>query len=346
MGGKKQKVDENDGGGAWGLHLFQSDWDYDHLQDLTWEAGLLELEEEDAEKQGKKAAYSEMFYKTNRNDCTGNHFRQAEHDHADLPKKKDDEVYYHIYANLSSSPKRSRQWLEKTAGHVGNISILHRMLIKHMALAVATSNKPRTKEYERPAYTCVLLGAAAMSLGCKLPADFLQYLRNSYTHHESVGLMRDALKQMKEALGPHGYKNDGTPWDFFGKGSKGLNYTMRHGLIRVEDLLIPGQINVRSPAGAGAFANLQEKLADLKIDSFVHKSHAKELKKEAKQKRTDGEDLTEYGDGVCGGCGAADGEKGKVLIQCAKCKARLYCGKDCQRGEWAKHKLVCRAVPV
>ncbi|KAK4889011.1 hypothetical protein LTR27_012126 [Elasticomyces elasticus] len=332
------------GGGAWGLGLFQSDWDYDLLQDLSWDCDLLELEMDDAEKQGKKGAYSGMIKKTmmHKGD-SGNHVRQNEHDHADLPKKKDDEVYYNIYSSLCSSPKRVRQWIEKTAGRPGNVSILQRMLVKHMALAVASRNKPRRAGYKRPGYTCVLLGAAAMSLGCKLPADYLQYMRDSYTNDQAVGLMRDALKQMKDALGPDGYKNDGTPYDFLGKGCKGLHMTLRSGGAAPEDCITPGSLNVPSPAGPAAFDKLQEGLRKMRIDS----SRTHHLDKEGKKKkRPENENLVEYGNDVCGGCGAKDGEKGKVLINCSKCMGRLYCGRDCQKSEWAKHKLVCKAVPV
>ncbi|KAK5722587.1 hypothetical protein LTR15_005818 [Elasticomyces elasticus] len=333
MGDKEQSI----GGGAWGFGPFQSNWDYDHLQDLSWEAGLLQLEEEDAEKQGKKAAYSELVMKEIRKEGTEGEMRENEHAHADLPKKKDDEVYYNIYAGLCSSPKRVRQWLEKTAGRPGNTSILQHMITRHMALAVATRDKPRIVEYSRPGYNCVLLGAALMTMGCKLPDNFLQHLRANYEHYDSVGLMRDARQQMRKALGPDGYKNDGTPYDF---GSKGLKLTLSTGWAPLADRCVPWMPNVHSPAGEGAFAVLQERLRKSTADAYT-------VGRDKNKKRPEASSvLKKYGPDVCGGCGAKDGVNGKVLVKCSKCKGRLYCGKDCQKSEWAKHKLVCKAVLV
>ena len=42
----------------------------------------------------------------------------------------------------------------------------------------------------------------------------------------------------------------------------------------------------------------------------------------------------------CGACGAAEG--GSVhLCACDACSAVRYCGRECQRADWAAHRLVC-----
>ena len=51
-----------------------------------------------------------------------------------------------------------------------------------------------------------------------------------------------------------------------------------------------------------------------------------------------------YGDGACGGCGAERQNDGEALLQCAKCKKREYCGKECQKEHWKLHKKVCTAA--
>jgi len=53
----------------------------------------------------------------------------------------------------------------------------------------------------------------------------------------------------------------------------------------------------------------------------------------------------EYPVNVCGGCGKAGGENGGVatLMNCAKCKVRKYCSKECQKKHWKAHKRVCKA---
>ncbi|KZV80529.1 hypothetical protein EXIGLDRAFT_845448 [Exidia glandulosa HHB12029] len=43
---------------------------------------------------------------------------------------------------------------------------------------------------------------------------------------------------------------------------------------------------------------------------------------------------------TCNACGKHD-DRGK-LLQCSKCKQVMYCGKDCQTGDWKAHKKVCR----
>lgn len=40
--------------------------------------------------------------------------------------------------------------------------------------------------------------------------------------------------------------------------------------------------------------------------------------------------------GSCAGCGATDG-----LRVCAGCRVRKYCGKKCQKTDWARHKTDC-----
>ena len=44
----------------------------------------------------------------------------------------------------------------------------------------------------------------------------------------------------------------------------------------------------------------------------------------------------------CAGCGMARKEGGSELMKCAKCKEASYCGKKCQKGEWAEHKKECK----
>jgi hypothetical protein len=42
---------------------------------------------------------------------------------------------------------------------------------------------------------------------------------------------------------------------------------------------------------------------------------------------------------ACSACGSTDGYK----LACTRCKAVWYCNIDCQRADWRKHKVVCRA---
>jgi hypothetical protein len=43
----------------------------------------------------------------------------------------------------------------------------------------------------------------------------------------------------------------------------------------------------------------------------------------------------------CAFCGKTDG---KSIMKCSRCKAASYCSKDCQKGDWKKHKAVCKLL--
>lgn len=47
---------------------------------------------------------------------------------------------------------------------------------------------------------------------------------------------------------------------------------------------------------------------------------------------------------VCMKCGKLDSEsaRGVKMKACASCKTMTYCSRDCQRTDWARHKLECR----
>jgi len=48
---------------------------------------------------------------------------------------------------------------------------------------------------------------------------------------------------------------------------------------------------------------------------------------------------------ACAHCGKERGQPGVALKPCARCKAAVYCGKDCQLAHWrAGHKAAC--VPL
>ena len=35
-------------------------------------------------------------------------------------------------------------------------------------------------------------------------------------------------------------------------------------------------------------------------------------------------------------------KKNGPMLKCAQCSTKLYCGRDCQKGDWKKHKKVCK----
>ena len=44
---------------------------------------------------------------------------------------------------------------------------------------------------------------------------------------------------------------------------------------------------------------------------------------------------------LCGTCGK--GMHGEKLRVCKKCEKVYYCGKECQKAHWPRHKTVCCA---
>ncbi|KAK4539175.1 hypothetical protein LTR36_001175 [Oleoguttula mirabilis] len=295
--------------GAWGLGLFQSDYDYDIIDDLTSEVGLRQLEEE-----ANKAA--------------------AKHDKHDKKPTKTDEddyddrgVHYSVFADHCSSAEAVevvKKYME--AGPLAQLVAKYEAKLTGPGAAEA---------YHPPQYILVLIGACAMTLGCTLAPPFLALLKKLYA---TAGLMRDAKAQMHKALhgGPKdAFVNDGTAYDF---GSLGLHDTMAAGGPPDEDTMYPESIygkggvkmmNVQSPGG---FPPLPpDVMADLR-------------KKMQESRAARATPQQEYGPDVCGGCGTKEGEGGKELMRCAKCKVRRYCGRECQKKHWKVHKGVCCAA--
>jgi hypothetical protein len=48
----------------------------------------------------------------------------------------------------------------------------------------------------------------------------------------------------------------------------------------------------------------------------------------------------------CFGCGKIAEDFGDNLSKCGKCKAAWYCNKECQRGNFKDHNLICRNLVV
>ncbi|KAI0700555.1 hypothetical protein C8T65DRAFT_657724 [Cerioporus squamosus] len=45
----------------------------------------------------------------------------------------------------------------------------------------------------------------------------------------------------------------------------------------------------------------------------------------------------------CDRCGQPEA-KGRKLRKCSACASVVYCGRECQRAAWSKHKLICRVM--
>ena len=46
----------------------------------------------------------------------------------------------------------------------------------------------------------------------------------------------------------------------------------------------------------------------------------------------------------CDHCGKTQSLLGRRLKQCPRCNVTFYCGKDCQKAAWKKHKKICKTL--
>lgn len=47
---------------------------------------------------------------------------------------------------------------------------------------------------------------------------------------------------------------------------------------------------------------------------------------------------------LCWTCGAKETKSGMKLLSCQRCKYAKYCGRDCQKGNWKRHKKCCAYI--
>lgn len=162
-----------------------------------------------------------------------------------------------------------------------------------------------------------------MTLGCTLPDSFLNILKAIYA---KVGLMRDALRQMEPALGPNGFKN-GTPYDFGSLSREEQNSLEK--CSPLEDRLHPYSdlVNVPAPNDAATEEMLKPEADKVKALLIREKDMIKAIVNKGVQ--------------ACKTCAAGRSEDGSTLKTCKDCGVVKYCGKKCQKADFAIHKDVC-----
>ena len=264
--------------GAWGYNLFENDHDLDVVIGLDEAAGISALESKARERVKQKQAQSKETNATKPNGPTG----------ADAD---DDHFMISIYADNCDDIELIREHLDG--------GVLRRLI---------DEKKSTMGKNDHAVYEFVILGACAMSLGCRIPDDFKQLLIEKY---RSTELPPQSVHAMQLALGdgPHRYRN--APYDF---GSKGLDQTVEERMAEEEGRAsASGIVGMNVPAPLGLFGSFK------------------------------GPPTKEYPAGVCGGCGAKDRLDGEPLLGCSKCKVKKYCGKVCQRAHFEQHKGVCKS---
>ena len=54
--------------------------------------------------------------------------------------------------------------------------------------------------------------------------------------------------------------------------------------------------------------------------------------------------ITNMSPASCNKCGSTRSSLGEALLSCARCKTTFYCGKECQKKDWSKHRLQCKKI--
>lgn len=172
--------------------------------------------------------------------------------------------------------------------------------------------------YIDPRYEFCILGACAMTLGCRISQQNKMLMQKHFLHGQ---MMETTERQLFEALnGPDGYQ-EGVPYHFEVPEDveAGHEAEMKAREARAEATGGVVMLNVPAPGG---FFGIPPK-------NKVWRSLMEEGK---------------YGPAGCGGCGADKKEDGTELLRCGKCKKRGYCGVDCQKDHWKLHKKMCTAA--
>ena len=116
-------------------------------------------------------------------------------------KNSEFDIYYTILASHGSDDELVRKHLDS--------DVLTKLLAEKETAMLSVG--PKDYPYPDPGYIFVLLGACAMTLGCKIPENYKETMKKVYM---CVGFMDEALKQIEKALnGPNAYK-DGEPYIF------------------------------------------------------------------------------------------------------------------------------------
>lgn len=165
-----------------------------------------------------------------------------------------------------------------------------------------------------PDYQFVLLGACAMTLGCRIPPRYKTLMQKHFLH---VGILETGERQLFKALnGPDGYK-EGVPYEFEVPADVEAAY----------------EAEMQRREAAGGFVMMNVPAPHSLFGGPPKNKTLRAAMEEGK-----------FGQASCGGCGADEKEDGGPLLRCAKCKKRGYCSVGCQKEHWKLHKKVCVAV--
>lgn len=190
--------------GWWGGGLFQSETQFDLISDASHEAGLGDLEKVVLSRQrAQKAAESGQPADISNDDAnlttSGEDAKPSSHNDDDCWQVcRDNGIYFSIWSAECSDIPFVREYLNNGA-------------LFELVQKTAAKVQDEWGLYNT-GYQLLLIGACAMTLGCKLPTFLRNFMHKNY---RSVGFRNAAIEQLRKALsdGPDEYK-EGEPYEF------------------------------------------------------------------------------------------------------------------------------------
>jgi hypothetical protein len=230
-------------------------------------------------------------------------------------------VVYSLYAADCSSDEAR----DLVRSHLDS-GVLHKLTARMISNYF---NPLKMRDYTCGGFVPVILGAYAMSHGCRTLYTAPGYDIFFKTYKDFLigalpcaPLMDAAKEQMTKALhGPHGFE-PGTPIDFK-RFARPTNY-------------------LPSPMGDACFARMlggapvgykpafekggsdDERCATVGPCMKEHMAYSEDPKR----------------------CGSAPCKADHATLVCSKCKVQVYCSKECQRKDFHRHKVCCRTPEV
>ena len=224
-----------------------------------------------------------------------------------------------VVYSLSAADCSSDEARELVRSHLDS-GVLHKLAAR---MIFNVFNPLSVKDYTCGGFVPIILGACAMSHGCRTLYTAPGYDCFFKTYKDmligiltTAPLMDAAKEQMNKALrGPDGFE-PGTPIDFK-RFARPTDYSPRSTDDPCMGLMLGGL-----PSG---YESTFEK-EDVEEDTFLDVGPC--VKKDMHYSI----DTT-----LCGGC---LGKRASLI--CAKCGVQVYCSKACQRKDFKRHKVCCR----
>ncbi|ETN36305.1 uncharacterized protein HMPREF1541_08582 [Cyphellophora europaea CBS 101466] len=173
-------------------------------------------------------------------------------------------------------------------------------------------------------HACVILSAKAMNVGANISSAQREYLRSIY---KKCGLHKEGIEQMGKALDEY---INGTPYELKEPDRTDHNIQMAFD-------------EARSKNGSG-FTMMNYHGPRYYEEGVPTHDWTHAMVKGIRRKK--GEPAYFPGAPVLRECRNCDKFPEQVdggLKACGKCKKVMYCGRDCQKSDWANHKKFCKA---